>query len=282
MYRQLDLNSYQLEPAQCKRCGSYAIVRNGHYRGTRKQVYRCKRCNCRFVYNYSDLEKMRFHSKIIAFAVELYTTTGISLRTLARKMREYFGIGTSYEAIRLWVRKAAKHVCIPRLHKLNARFWCVDETMIKVNGKYIWLWVVFDPENKVVIAWHTSRVRTLNDAVTLLREAFRRTANVPWQIITDNLPHYRRAIAKVFYRGNRPEHFVAKTVKRNNYIERLFREVKRRTKWFSAFRAYSSVAEFFKVFFYCHNHCKYHESLHRTPLEQRTLQQAIKSLSLLT
>ena len=86
MYRQLDLNSYQLEPAQCKRCGSCAIVRNGFYRGTRKQVYRCKRCNCRFVYNYSDLEKMRFHSKIIAFAVELYTTTGISLRTLARKM----------------------------------------------------------------------------------------------------------------------------------------------------------------------------------------------------
>jgi transposase-like protein len=134
----------------------------------------------------------------------------------------------------------------------------------------------------VVIAWHLSKVRTLSDAVTILRKAFERTVNVPWQIITDNLPHYRRAIAKVFYRKNKPEHFVAGTVKRNNYIERLFREVKRRTKWFSAFRAYSSIAEFFKVFFYCYNHCKYHTSLRRTPLAQKTLQQAIKCLAPLT
>lgn len=282
MHLQTDLFSYKAELPACKRCGSYNIKRDGFYRGTRKRVYRCKRCKCRFVYNCSDLEKMRFHSKIVAFAVELYTTTGISLRTLARKMKEYFGTGTSYEAIRLWVRKAAKRVYVPRLHELSARFWCVDETMIKVNGSYVWLWVVLDPENKVVIAWHLSKVRTLGDAVTVLRKAFEKTANVPWQIITDNLPHYRRAIAKVFYRGNKPEHFVARTVKRNNYIERLFREVKRRTKWFSAFRAYSSVAEFFKVFFYCYNHCKYHESLRRTPLEQRTLQQAIKSLAPLT
>ncbi|MCD6478883.1 MAG: hypothetical protein J7L44_03285, partial [Candidatus Diapherotrites archaeon] len=55
-----------------------------------------------------------------------------------------------------------------------------------------------------------------------------------------------------------------------------------RNERFSPFRAYRPAAEFFKVFFYCHNHCKYHESLRRTPLEQRTLQQAIKSLSLLT
>jgi transposase-like protein len=148
MYRQLDLNSYQLEPAQCKRCGSYNVIRNGRYRGTRKRVYKCKRCNCGFVYNHSDLERMRFHSKVIAFAVELYTTTGISLRTLARKMCEYFGIRASYEAIRMWIQRAAKHTYIPRLHKLNARFWCVDETMIRVNGKYVWLWVVLDPKIK--------------------------------------------------------------------------------------------------------------------------------------
>ena len=171
---------------------------------------------------------------------------------------------------------------VPGLHRLSTRFWCVDETMVRVNGKYIWLWVVLDPESKVVIAWHLSKVRTLSDAVTVLRKAFEKTASVPWQIITDNLPHYRRAIVKVFYRKNMPEHFVARTVKRNNYIERLFREVKRRTKWFSAFRAYSSAAEFFKVFFYCYNHCKYHESLRRTPLKQRTLQQTIISLTPLT
>ena len=98
---------------------------------------------------------MRFHSKIIAFAVELYTTTGITLRTLARKMKEYFGIGASYESIRLWVQKASKRVYIPRLHKLNARFWCVDETMVRVNGSYIWLWVVLDSQGEIdqSISW---------------------------------------------------------------------------------------------------------------------------------
>lgn len=278
MYRQLDLNSYQsLEPPACKRCGSAALRKDGRYRRTRKRVYECKRCGCKFVFNNSDLEKMRHDSSIISFAVDLYVNTGIALRTLARKIWEYFKVKVSYEAVRLWRKKASKHIYIPNVTDLKTRFWCVDETKIRINGRHVMLWVVLDPENKVVLAWHISKGWSMKDAVHVLKTAFERTGNAPWQIITDHLPLYVRAIRKVFYRKQCPEHY-QDTLQRNNHIERLFREVKRRTKWFSAFRAYSTLPDFFNVFFYCYNHNKWHRTIGRTPLEQRTIREALLSL----
>lgn len=270
------------EPPACKRCGASHIKKDGLYRKQkRKQTYKCKRCGCKFVFNQSDLEKMRFHSKVISFAVDLYTNTGIALRTLLRKLREYFGIKVSHETIRLWVKKASKHIYVPRISDLETRFWCVDETKIRVNGKFVMLWVVLDPENKVVLAWHVSKGWSLADGCTILKKALQRTGNVPWQIITDHLPLYKRAIRKVFYRYSGPEHY-QDTLRRNNPVERLFREVKRRTKWHSTFRSYETLDDFFNVFFYCYNHNKYHRTIGRIPLEQKTIQQAFKEVGLKT
>lgn len=278
MIGQKDLSSFQsVEPPACKRCGSVGLRKDGRYRRTRKRVYECKRCGCKFVFNQSDLEKMRFHSRVIAFAVDLYANTGIALRTLKRKLKEHFEVIVSHETIRSWIKKASANIAIPRVSDLKTRFWCVDEHKVRVNGRYIFLWTIIDPESKVVLAWHVSRFRTTKDAVHVLKTAFERTGNAPWQIITDHLPLYVGAIRKAFYRKQCPEHY-QDTLQRNNYIERLFREVKRRTKWFSAFRTYDSIAEFFNVFFYCYNHNKYHETIRRTPLDKKTVREALLSL----
>jgi transposase-like protein len=274
---QLDLFSYQkLQAPECKRCSSNKIKKDGRYRRVSKQThrYKCNRCGCRFVLVKSDLEKMRYSSSVISFAVDLYTNTGIALRTLKRKLAEYFSVKVSHETIRNWIKKTSKHIHLPRVSDLKTRFWCVDEHYLKVNGMNVFLWVILDPENKVVLAWHVSRLRTLKDAVHVLKTAFQKTDNTPWQIITDHLPLYQRAIRKVFFRKQCPEHY-QDTLQRNNYIERLFREVKRRTKWFSSFRAYSSITDFFNVFFYCYNHNKKHKTINRTPLEYKTVHEAL-------
>ena len=85
-------------------------------------MFECKRCSCKFVFNQSDLEKMRHKSDVIAFAVDLYINTGIGLRTLARKLKEYFNIVVSHITIMNWYKKASKHIHIPRLSDLNAHF----------------------------------------------------------------------------------------------------------------------------------------------------------------
>lgn len=287
MIGQTDLVSFcSTQAPSCKRCGSSNIKKNGRYRRVSKQthIYHCKRCGCRFVLATSDLERMRHNSSIVSFAVDLYTNTGIALRTLVRKLKEYFGIAVSHVTVRRWCKKASNSIYIPRVSDLKTRFWCVDETKIRINGRHVMLWVVIDPENKVVLAWHVSKGWSMHDAVHLLKTAFEQTGNRPWQIITDHLPLYVRAIQLVF-RNSKTKHIevehIQDTLQRNNYIERLFREVKRRTKWFSAFRAYSSVSDFMNVFFYCYNHNKWHRTIKRTPLEYRTVREALIRASLM-
>ncbi len=64
------------------------------------QRYQYKNCGFRFVWT-SDLPRYNVFSKIIDFAIKMYIETGISLRTLAKKLKKIFNVNVSYEAIRL-------------------------------------------------------------------------------------------------------------------------------------------------------------------------------------
>ena len=261
--KQLDLFSYQQEfnAPVCKRCGSSHIKKDGKYKRASKQVhrYKCARCSCRFVLITSDLEKMRHHSSVVAFASQLYAEAGIGYRSVARLLKQYFDVKASHQAVSDWLAKTAKTVYIPNVSNINIESWAVDETQLKVNGKHIWLWVVFDPVHKLVLSWHVSKTRYLNDAITVLKNALQATGCRPQKIITDAWHGYYRAIKKVI--GYRFTHHYIVGLGHNNYIERFFREIKRRTKWFSTFRATHSLQDFIATFIYCYHYHKPHKTL---------------------
>lgn len=262
MNRQLDLNSYQAnKPPACKRCGSSAVVKDGRYRRVSKQahVYCCKRCSCRFVLATSDLERMRHKSSVIAFACQLYSEAGVSYRTVARVLQQHFSVQVSYETVRLWIARAAEHVYLPKYSDINIDTWAADETVLWVNGHKRVLWLVFDPKHKLVLAWHIGWFRILKDAVAVLRKALKATGCRPKQLLTDHLPTYRKAMNKVL--GYRFTKHTPRGLGGNNHIERFFREVKRRVKWFSSFRSNKGLESWLKTFIYCYHYIKPHRTL---------------------
>ena len=102
---QTDLYSFSYKKGTlvpwCKKCTNKTFHKDGKT-NYGQQLYKCKKCGFRFVWC-SDLPNRRFFSNVIDFVIDLYTTTGISLRTLAKKLLNFFGIKISHEGIRKWV-----------------------------------------------------------------------------------------------------------------------------------------------------------------------------------
>lgn len=190
------------------------------------------------------------------FATELYGSVGISLRTVAKKFKEYFDITISHEGVRKWVLAANEiglidDKCVP------TKTWHIDETYIKIKGKGFWLWVVYCKESKHVIAWHISKKRLLKDAKKVLKKAMQQTQGIrPKKIITDGLFQYAAAIKKVMgwhYKEQKKRHIIDSGIGKNALVERVNKEIKRRIKWFTSFQALEGAQTFFNLFFFHFN-----------------------------
>ena len=237
----------------CKRCGAEIFWKDGKTRYG-KQLYRCKKCGFRFVWR-SDLPNRRFFSSVISFAVDMYSTVGISLRTLARKLFKFFDIKISYEGIRQWILASKKQHFVDAKAD-NRQTWHVDETYIKIKGRGRWLWVVFCKETKQVLAWHISKGRFFKDARKVLLKAKQVAGGRPELIITDGLYQYDAAIKKVtgwHWRKYRERRIKDSGIGKNAILERVNREIKRRIKWFSTFQSLQGAKAFLNMFFHYYN-----------------------------
>lgn len=251
---QTDLYSFSYKKGSvapwCKRCGNENFHRDGKT-NEGKQIRKCKSCKYRFVWC-SDLPNRKFFSNVICFATELYSSVGISLREVSRFLMKYFSIQVSYEGIRLWILQAKKLELIDD-RKFSSENWNVDETYIKVKGNGFWLWIVYCKQTKRVLAWHISKKRTINDARKVLKRAMISNQNIkPKKIVTDGLKQYIDAIKKEIgwnWRVQKKGHIIDSGIGKNSFVERVNREVKRRTKWFSTFQSLKGAKAFFCLFF---------------------------------
>ncbi|MEM3555957.1 MAG: DDE-type integrase/transposase/recombinase [Candidatus Micrarchaeia archaeon] len=266
MYKQMDLDScaFSFFP-HCKACGSLAVVRDGRYRRTHDRVYRCKHCGARCILGRSDLYRMRNHSHAVSLAVELYSRGGLSFRTVAAILLKYLGVKVSHGAVAYWLRKTARSPWIPKLIPECSPVWHIDETYIRINKEWWWLIVVFCSTNKLVLSWRLARDNNCKELEAALRQAVENAGFRPREIVSDGNVHTPYAVKQAF--GWRfVKHRIERGVGHNNPVERNFREVKRRVKWFSSFRSRKSAEDFFTVFFFAHNFLKAHSSLGwRTP-----------------
>jgi putative transposase len=264
MLIQTDLNSFSYKNGSivpwCKRCGVSRTVRDGHSQG--KQRIRCKACNYRFVWT-SDMPKRHVFSGIISFATELYATVGISLREIARKLKRFMNVSVCHETIRQWVI-ACKQLHIPQMSPDYTPVWHADEIYIKIKGVRHCLWVVSCHETRAVLAWNISKFHGYPYCVEVLRQALRNTGTRPSMIITDGLWQYQAAIRKVFGTKH-TEHLIDSGIGKNARIERINREIRRRTKWFTTFQSMEGMSAFFNLFFYHYNHTKPNRVLGVTP-----------------
>jgi transposase-like protein len=233
----------------CKQCGEQNFWLNGKSEKN-QQIYKCKSCKFRFVWC-SDLPKKRFFTNIISFAVEMYVETGISLRTLARKLKKFFHVKVSHETIRQWIKIYEKPIS-PREIVVSTH-WHADETYIKIKGVGHWLWIVRCRETGNVLSWRITKGRFFKDAKKLMQDALNVAGTRPESITTDGLYQYAAAIKKVMgWKWNiyREKHIIDSGIGKNWFIERLNREIKRRIKWFSTFQSVEGAKTFFSVWFH--------------------------------
>ena len=172
-----------------------------------------------------------FQSEIIIWAVRWYCKYGISYRELKEMLSER-GVHVDHTTIYRWAERYA-----PEIEKKLRWYWQynrglnwqVDETYIKVKGKWVYLYRAID-ERGHTIDFYLSAKRNAKAAKTLLSKALRGLKN--WQypsvINTDKAGAYGVAIQDLKAQNKCPQHVKHRQVKYlNNAIEADHGKLKR-------------------------------------------------------
>jgi len=197
-----------------------------------------------------------FESTIILQCVRWYLKYGISYRDLEEMMGER-GISLSHTTIYRWVMKYSHEL------KKRARWyardrgfsWRVDETYVKVKGKWKYLYRAID-KNGDTIDFYLSHTRNTGAAKRFLSKALKLNKHwVPSKINTDKNPAYNQAIAELKAENEAYAHIEHRKVKYlNNRVESDHGKLKRLIKPMLGFKTMKSanatimVYEFMRMF----------------------------------
>ncbi len=139
----------------------------------------------------------RFPPDIIQRAVWMYLRFTLSFRDVEELLAER-GIMVTYESIRRWVLTFGPVVARrlrARRPKPNSR-WHLDEMVIRVGGKQLYLWRAVDAEGEVLDVLLQAK-RDQRAARKLMRKLLKRQGMAPSEWVTDKNPSYGAALRKL-------------------------------------------------------------------------------------
>ncbi len=201
-----------------------------------------------------DFKWRHFEGEIILWAVRWYCKYGISYRELEEMMEER-GIEVDHTTIYRWVQRYA-----PEIEKRLRRFWKpsfgfswrVDETYIKVRGKWVYLYRAVDKRGHT-IDFFLSKTRNAKAAKRFLEKALKsfKSWEKPETINTDKAPAYGIAIDELKKEGKCPQDTQHRQVKYlNNIVEADHGKLKRLIKptlGFKSMRTANATLKGFEV-----------------------------------
>ena len=159
------------------------------------------------------------------FAMKLGIQTHVAGLSLANtvSLLESLGVERSRKAVHDWVQKADLQPTEGR----SPNHVAVDETVIRINDQQYWLYAAGDPATN-----HLLHVRLFATTTTALTEIFLRELRQKHDVesaefLVDGAQHLQTALARAGLRFQTTRHG------NRNAIERIFRELKRRTSSFS-------------------------------------------------
>ena len=206
------------------------------------QVFRCGRCRRKCnertgtPFNYLELP-----TDIVFEIVLCRLRYKLSLRNLA-EMFLLRGFEFTHEAVREWEERFAPLLAeqLRRKRKGKAgRRWYVDETYLKVKGKWCYLYRAIDREGNLVDSM-LSVTRDMDAAQRFFRSAQSMADTAPTQVTTDGHDSYPRAIRETL--GPNVQHRCSAYL--NRRIEREHRGVKQRYYPMLGFGALPSAQRF--------------------------------------
>ena len=185
-------------------------------------------------------KRHRFPPDVIRHAVWHYFRFTLSLRDVEELLAQR-GIEVSYKTIRCWTRKFGQ-VFAWNLRRSRCKptgRWHLDEMVVKVGGKRMWLWRAVDDEGGVLDVLLQKR-RNKGAALKLLRKLLKNTGLHPETITTDGLASYRAAIREL---GLTKRHCPG-GMRANNRAENSHLPIRRREQKQQKFKSQGSAQRF--------------------------------------
>ena len=169
----------------------------------------------------------------------------LSLRDLAEMFLER-GFLVTHETVRDWEARFAPLIASElrrRRRGCVGRRWFVDETYVRVAGKWCYLYRAIDQYGDLVDC-RLSKKRDMKAAKAFFRSALEVSEEPPTQATTDGHGSYPRAIKEEL--GDDVEHRTGKQI--NDTIEQDHRGIKQRYYPMRGFSAFHSADRFCRAF----------------------------------
>ncbi|MBT2326712.1 IS6 family transposase [Variovorax paradoxus] len=191
-----------------------------------------------------DLFKGRhFEREIIVLCVRWYLRFKLSLRDLVEMMAER-GLALAHTTIMRWVQRF-----VPEFEKRWNRFarkagrsWRVDETYVKIRGRWTYLYRAVDRDGQTV-DFRLSTNRDVKAAKAFFRKALKTQGRPPVSITLDGYAASHRAVRELPAQNPGWKDTRLRSSKYlNNRIEQDHRNVKSRTKPMLGFKVFDQAA----------------------------------------
>jgi transposase-like protein len=221
---------------ECIRCGSEAVRKDGQTQ-LGGQRWRCNHCGRRFTArSTSSFSHHAFPDDVIALAVRWYVRYRLSYADVVEWLAER-GVAVDRSTMYRWVQRF-----LP-LFQLAARIhrhpvgtkWRVDETYVRLNGAWTYIYRAIDQDGQVVDASFSKR-RNAQGTQAFFERAVRETGITPERVTTDKAKCYPPALRVVL-----PHVVHRRSRYLNNGIERDHGHVKQRVRPMRGFKSARSI-----------------------------------------
>ncbi len=215
------------------------------------RVFCCKDCHRIFnertgtVFNH-----LQFPTDVVLLAVLWRLRYKLSLRDVA-EMFLVRGFEFTHEAVRDWEARFAplitemerSAVLRSRRRGKAGRSWYVDETYVKVSGKWCYLYRAIDRDGKLVDSMLSKR-RDMVAAKRFFKGAKEVVGHAPERVTTDGHIAYPRAIRRIL--GRKVVHRTSRYL--NNRLEQDHRGIKQRYYPMRGFGNFASASRFCRAY----------------------------------
>jgi putative transposase len=207
--------------------------------------FRCRTCKREFNERTGTcFNHLQYPTDMVCLVVLWRVQYRLSLRDLPEMFLER-GIVFTHEAVREWEAQLAP-LLSERLRKHRrgrvGSSWYVDETYLKVKGRWTYLYCAIDREGNLVDVL-LSEKRDKAAAEAFFRSARIVTGSVPERVTTDGHDVYPGAIKTEL--GEEVRHRTNRYL--NNHLEQDYRGIKPRTCLMGGFKSVESAKRFCRV-----------------------------------
>jgi len=177
-----------------------------------------------------DITRIYSSKHILGLVLTYYVNYGLSSRNTASILEDIHGVDISHQTVLNYADAVSKYIkpYVDNYPYELSNSFCGDETYLKVNGKWQYLFFFFDALKKIILSYRISPDRDTEAAVRALDDTLKKIGQLPEDLsfVVDGNPIYQLA-QHFFYQNG--IHFDLRQViglTNNDEVSREYRPLK--------------------------------------------------------